>query len=69
LQVGVGFAAQVEWHLAMHVRHHLGQVSHVDQRAADIAVCSISGRSGFSASVPVYRDRYDAADEKSAEIV
>jgi hypothetical protein len=55
LQVGVGFAAQVEWHLAVHVSHHLAQVAHVDEGAADRAVAEMLdlGPPGFSLSVPV----------------
>jgi hypothetical protein len=41
LRVGVGLAGEVERLPAVHVRHHLGQVSHVDQRAADIAIAEV----------------------------
>jgi hypothetical protein len=41
LHVGVGLAGEVERLPAVHVRHHLGQVSHVDQRAADIAIAEV----------------------------
>jgi hypothetical protein len=41
LQVGIREAGEIERLDAVHVRHHLGQVSHVNQRAADIAITEV----------------------------
>jgi hypothetical protein len=41
LQLGVGLAGQIERLPAVHVRHHLTQVAHVGERAADIAIAEV----------------------------
>jgi hypothetical protein len=58
LHVRSGLAGKVERLTAVHVRHHLGQVSHVDRRATDVAIaemldlgpvrCRCQCRFGFS---------------------
>jgi hypothetical protein len=69
LQVGVGFAAQVEWHLAVHVSHHLPQIAHVDEGAADRAIAEVLDLGPLGhASYFVSESSFDSPESSSGAI-